>query len=137
MIEFFENCKRDEKSQSTTNCSSKDFLIWNMFEYLFLVIFLVEIILKIIAYKWKGFWEDPWNRYSIVGCLQCQELLFDNKLAHARVFSSKLSHVRSPSLEKELVKNSIRHGYCIGSQEIPYVRLVSSLDTCFLPSDAR
>jgi hypothetical protein len=44
------------------SCKPEDDTIWLLTENLFLVIFLLEAILKIRAYGFWGYWEDSWNR---------------------------------------------------------------------------
>lgn len=56
----------DYSCHSTVNCKPEDFVLWQIFEYLFLFIFTLEIALKIIAYKWKGFWEENWNKFDFL-----------------------------------------------------------------------
>eukprot|EP00392_Amoebophrya_sp_AT5.2_P013550 g13677.t1 len=54
----------DLSCHSTTNCEPDEYVIWNVFEYLFLIIFLAEMILKIIAFSWPGYWQDDWNKFD-------------------------------------------------------------------------
>lgn len=66
----------DYSCHSTKNCVQSEFLVWNVFEYLFLIIFLVEMVLKVLAYKWKGYWGDDWNKFDFtLVMLACVDIL--------------------------------------------------------------
>ncbi|GAB5373513.1 hypothetical protein AAMO2058_001758600, partial [Amorphochlora amoebiformis] len=34
--------------------------------FIFTIIFVIESILKIIAWKFKGYWRDPWNKFDLI-----------------------------------------------------------------------
>lgn len=76
-----------------------DSLFFELSDALFTLVFLCEAIAKIKEYKWKGYWENGWNKFDFIVLIIALPTLVSPFLEHATATSTILA-LRSMRLFK-------------------------------------
>lgn len=80
-----------EHACRSPSCQPRDLLLWSLLEIFFLSVFVIEAVLKILAWTWRGYWADNWNRFDFsLGFLGVIDLLVLGVILQPQLYKMKM-----------------------------------------------